>query len=227
MTKEELKKKAIILRKEGKTYSEILKEVPVAKSTLSLWSKDVGLSKAQKQRITKKRLEAGKRGGAKRRQMRIEKTKEIFEKAKKDIGRISKRDLWLTGVMLHWAGGAKEREGNTGVGIDFGNSDYRMIQVFLKWLEECLGVDRKRIHFRLYIHENSRKDIDKVLQFWSDKTGFPKRHIKSVYFKKHNPKTKRKNTGKRYKGLLAVRVRKSTALNRRVAGWVNGFVEQL
>lgn len=30
-----LKEKAVELRKSGKTYSEILKEVPVAKSTLS------------------------------------------------------------------------------------------------------------------------------------------------------------------------------------------------
>jgi orotate phosphoribosyltransferase-like protein len=32
-----LKNKAVSLRKQGKTYSEILKEIKVAKSTLSLW----------------------------------------------------------------------------------------------------------------------------------------------------------------------------------------------
>lgn len=52
--KSKLKEKAVALRKEGKVYSEILKEVPVAKSTLSLWLRDVGLAKAQKQRITQK-----------------------------------------------------------------------------------------------------------------------------------------------------------------------------
>mgnify|MGYP000140241659 CR=1 FL=1 len=36
------KEKAITMRKEGKTYSQILAVVPVAKSTLSLWLQDVG-----------------------------------------------------------------------------------------------------------------------------------------------------------------------------------------
>ena len=49
------KQKAIELRKQGKTYFEIMKEVPVAKSTISDWLKRVGLSIAQKQNITEKR----------------------------------------------------------------------------------------------------------------------------------------------------------------------------
>ena len=56
--KQSEKAKAIAFRKEGKTYSEILKKVPVAKSTLSLWLRDVGLSKTQKQKITVKKHKA-------------------------------------------------------------------------------------------------------------------------------------------------------------------------
>ena len=48
--------KAVNLRKSGKTYSEILKIVPVAKSTLSIWLREVGLSKVQKQTITKRQI---------------------------------------------------------------------------------------------------------------------------------------------------------------------------
>ena len=57
--KNELKSKAIELRKQGFSYSEILKQIPVAKSTLSVWLKNVGLSKKQKQKLTKKKI--GKR----------------------------------------------------------------------------------------------------------------------------------------------------------------------
>ena len=52
--KREEKEKAIKLRKQGKTYSEILSVVPVAKSTLAIWLQSVSLGKKQKQRITKK-----------------------------------------------------------------------------------------------------------------------------------------------------------------------------
>jgi transposase len=53
---------AIELRRQGYSYSEILKRVPVAKSTLSLWLRSLGLAKQQKQRLTEKRLAALKRG---------------------------------------------------------------------------------------------------------------------------------------------------------------------
>jgi len=42
------KEKAIKLRKRGFSYSEILREIPVAKSTLSLWLRSVGLAKKQR-----------------------------------------------------------------------------------------------------------------------------------------------------------------------------------
>jgi orotate phosphoribosyltransferase-like protein len=58
MAKPNLKQKAIQLRMNGLTYSEILKCIPVAKSTVSLWLREVDLSVPQKQRITKKRIAA-------------------------------------------------------------------------------------------------------------------------------------------------------------------------
>jgi len=79
--KSKLKDKAIDLRKQGLSYSEILKKIPVAKSTLSDWLHSVGLSKNQKQRITEKKLAAIKRGGEAKRRKRIEKTKKIKIKA--------------------------------------------------------------------------------------------------------------------------------------------------
>lgn len=51
-----IKEKAVSLRKQGKTYAEILKEIPVAKSTLSEWFRDVKLSKPQVQRLTLRKL---------------------------------------------------------------------------------------------------------------------------------------------------------------------------
>ena len=41
------KEKAIKLRRRGYSYREIMREIPVAKSTLSEWLRSVGLSKHQ------------------------------------------------------------------------------------------------------------------------------------------------------------------------------------
>lgn len=225
--KPELKKRAVKLRKEGKTYSEILTEVPVAKSTLSLWLRDVGLSKPQKQRITKKRREAQRRGAKAKREQRIAKTKRIKEKARAEIGELTERELWLIGIALYWAEGTKEKPYRTSVRVEFANSNSHMVALFVEWLTDIVGVAREDVTFWIYIHESSENSIAKVKQHWSGATGFPKESFSDVHYKKHNPKTIRKNTGNNYYGMLAVRINKSTDLNRKISGWVEGISEQV
>ena len=91
------KKKAIALRKNGKTYTDILKVIPVAKSTLGIWLKDVKLSMAEKQRFTEAKRLASLRGGQAKRKQRVEKQQSIILKSKAEIGSLSKRDLFLIG----------------------------------------------------------------------------------------------------------------------------------
>jgi transposase len=62
LTKLKEKETAIELRKQGYSYSEILKKVPVAKSTLSLWLRSVGLAERQKQRLTEKKRKGQLKG---------------------------------------------------------------------------------------------------------------------------------------------------------------------
>jgi hypothetical protein len=85
-SKYNLKEKAVALRKEGYSYSEILKEVPVAKSTLSIWLHSVGLAKYQKQRLTEKKIAGMRRGAEAQHQKRIDITQLIIEKAKSEVG---------------------------------------------------------------------------------------------------------------------------------------------
>lgn len=95
------KEKAIKLRKKGYSYSEILREVSVTKSTLSLWLRSVGLSKRQKQRLTEKKLAVLLKGAITKRNQRITITEEIKRKAQKEIGKINQRELWLIGTILY------------------------------------------------------------------------------------------------------------------------------
>jgi len=226
-TKESLKRQAIKLRKSGKTYSEILKEVPVAKSTISLWFREVSLSKSQKQRITKRRIEAGKRGGIARRKQRLNAIKSIKKIASKEVGNISNRELWLIGIALYWAEGSKEKINGKSSGVDFGNSDPEMIRLYLKWLLDIVQVAKDQITFSLYIHESAKHRIKEVKRQWSLATGFPEKTISYIYYKKHKPKTVRKNIEENYVGLLSVRVKRSTNLNRKIMVWVDGILENI
>lgn len=219
------KNKVIKLRKEGKTYSEIMRLVPVAKSSISLWLKEVGLSKAQKQRITKKRIDAAHRGGEARKQERLRVSNEIFSRSEKDIREITHRELWLIGVALYWAEGSKQKFNSVAQGVKFSNSEPRMIRIYLRWLMEVCKISIDRIHFCIYIHEIYKFRFKKVKKFWSKETGFPVSSFDKIYLKRHTTKTNRKNIGNMYNGGICVVVRRSTALNRQIEGWVRGIVK--
>ena len=220
--KTELNKKAVALRKKGLTYSAIMDQVPVAKSTLALWFKEVKLSKPQIQKITKARLAAGLRGAARKRQQRIAKMQRIIWRAERQIGRISRRELWLIGTAIYWAEGTKEKERKPGTGVQFINMDANMIEMFLRWLKLC-GINKKNICFDLYIHENHKNRENEIKKYWANVTGFPVAKFTHVYWKKNNPNTKRKRVGKDYFGITKIMVKQSSTFLRQITGWINGL----
>mgnify|MGYP003386880402 CR=1 FL=1 len=220
------RERAIDLRREGLSYSEILKQVPVAKSTLSVWLGDVGLTTKQKQRLTEKRLSAARRGGLVRHTQRIESTNRIHTKAVAEVRRISRRDLWLLGIALYWAEGSKQKEHNPSSGIIFSNSDHRMVMVFRRWLIS-LGVSESDIYYSIYLHSTHAHRASEIKQFWERALGLAPSSIEKVYFKNSTPSTNRKNVKNEYYGLVRLRVRRSTNLNRMIAGWVEGSVKEL
>lgn len=223
MSKFKEREKVIKLRKKGYSYSEILKETPVAKSTLSLWLRSVGLAKKQKQRLTEKRLAASFKGAMTRRKQREAITKKIKNRARNEIGKLSNRELWLIGIVFYWAEGSKQKEHNVSQKVSFSNSDPEAIKIFLKWLQEICKISKKDIHFRVSLHETAINKLTEVQKYWADITKFPISSFQKIDWKKNKINTKRKNIGKEYFGLLNVNVRRSTNLNRKIAGWVEGI----
>lgn len=224
--KEKLKEKAIKLRREGLTYSEILIRIPVAKSTLSDWLHSVGLSKKQKQRLTLKKIEAQKKGSLARRNQRIKITNEIINSARDEIKNITKRELWLMGSMLYWAEGAKEKSYRSGSGVIFSNSDPKMVKLFILWLNKCLEIPDEKITFEIYIHRNYAKKINQVVKFWAYITEYSRSKFDKIYYKKHKLNSSRRNQGNNYHGLLRVRIKTSTNTNRKITGWIEGICQQ-
>ena len=221
----ELREKAIELRLQGYTYSEILKVTPVSRSTLSLWLRSVGLSTRQKQRITELKLQSAKRGALIRKQERIRKTIQIKTIASNEITQLTRKELWILGTALYWAEGSKEKTGANNSGIIFSNSDLFMIRIFLLWLLEFLHIKQENIVFEIYIHESHKNRLEVVKKYWSDHCSFPLSKFDRIYFKKEKIRTVRKNKSTdTYFGLLRVRVRKSTDLNRRIEGWIEGII---
>lgn len=217
-----LKENAITLRKKGFSYSEVLKQIPVAKSTLSLWLRSVGLSKKQEQRLTEKKLAAMKRGWLKIQQTRFEKSRKIKNDARQEVEKLIKNPFWLTGVILYWTEGSKEKIWRSGERVALTNMDAEMIKLFIRWLKKYCGVKNENFDYALYIHKGANKKF--IKSFWARQLRIQPIKIK-IYLKSNYGKGFRKNTGDYYKGIFRARVLGSVDLNRKIAGWINGVID--
>ena len=218
------REKAIELRKQGLSYNEIRQQVVVSKSSLAAWLHAIGLAKHQRQRLTEKKKLSLQRGWKAWHDVRINKTSTLIREAKNEIGSISSRELWLLGVMLYWAEGSKQKPHNVSQGLIFSNGDPLMIKLFLRWLREIIRVKDAEMVIELYIHESCKPRISAVYQYWNDVLKNKFASIRT-YYKRNKIRSIRRNNGENYYGVIRIRVRKSTDLNRRITGWIQGVCE--
>ena len=214
--------KAVAMRRRGRSYSEILSLVPVAKSTLSLWLRNVGLSSKQKQRITEKKRQAMKRGWETIRTRKLARVRVIKSAATSEVRTLISDPFWLTGVILYWGEGNKEKPWSSSAKVAFSNMDLSMHKLFLAWIKKYLKVAGKDIRYEVYIHEDS--DTYSIARYWRTNLNIQKDQLR-IYYKHNVLNTKRKNIGRDYKGVLRICVIKSSTLNRRIAGWIEGVVQ--
>jgi hypothetical protein len=137
-----------------------------------------------------------------------------------EIGDLTERELFLLGVVAYWCEGAKEKPWSPKGRVSFINSDAELVALFCTWLRLVGIADEDRV-FRLAIHE--RADIEAAQRFWRGIVGGREDQWRRPTLKKHRPKTVRHNTGAEYVGCLVIEVRRSTELNRRIAGWWRGI----
>lgn len=205
------------LRKQGLSYSEIQRQVLVAKSSLSLWLKDISLSPDQKKRLIKLNT-LGQQAGARTRHLqKIKQLKILKQEVEKDIPNFINNPFFVMGIVLYWAEGNKQKPWNPSQRFVFGNSDPRLVLLMRKWLKTFYGLEDSQTIFRLYIHRSA--NVKNAVNKWSKIMNIDSMQIK-ITLKKHKKNKHHLNT-KNYKGLMNITVRKSTWLNRRIELWTN------
>ena len=217
---------AIELRKGGYSYSEIKKFSPVPKSTLSYWFRDLKLSEPQLARLKKKRIEAAQKGSKTKTLKTAKAIEEIQKNSAKDVGKISKRELWLMGVVLYW----RERllnknDSDLKKGVRFTSSDPNLIKLFIKWLIDVGGIKREEINFDIFISEDKKKMLNDFVEYWARVTDFPKSNFSRYYLQKVRARRPKRASKKSSHGLLRIRVKASSMLARQISGWVNGVLK--
>ena len=171
-----LKQQAITLRKEGKSYGQILKILNLkSKGTLSAWFKDLELSEKSKILLKKNNQLASKRRLFESNTKRTEKIMEENENSRSigntEIGTLSKRELLLVATALYWGEGTKIENKKGQQQIVFTNSDPFMIQVFLRFLREIWNVKEEKIRAGIHIYPNINPQ--EARGYWSNITNLP------------------------------------------------------
>lgn len=195
---------AIDMRKRGLSYSDIQNKMNVPKSTIAYWIKNIPLTKEQSQKLKNRRIEIAKLNSQKRILKNQKLIKEIEISSSSNIQKISKRELWLMGIILYWKSKNKNDFRN---GVRYTSSDPNLIKLFLKWLRDIGGIEDHEISFDIFTGSKGGDSIS----YWSRVTGFPKKHFGSIYHKKSGF------------GFLRIKVKSSSMLARQISGWIKGI----
>jgi transcriptional regulator with XRE-family HTH domain len=158
---------ARVLRAQGRTLLEIADELGVAKSSVSLWVRDVAFEPRPRQRARRRAPNALQR-------RKTEEIERLMREGRERIGDISAASFLAAGAALYAGDGAK-RDGE----VRFANSNAELVAFFCRWLREFFEIDERRLRVRLYLHEGL--DIDAAMQHWSRVTAVPAAQFNKPY----------------------------------------------
>jgi hypothetical protein len=213
------KAKAIALRKKGYTYKEILCIVSVARSSLSLWLKDLPLTKSEKIALKDRKNASIERGRIKvagiLRTRRLDREKLQLVEAKAMFKKHIHEPFFHAGLALYWAEGGKRTNQ-----WQFMNSDADMQNVMINWLVKYGEVNLRDLRFRLYIHKAYQSEACDL--WWMKKLDVsPSQFLKTIIKPSGLGVKKRPN----YRGCLRIEVRSSKALLNKMCFWQKMIVE--
>lgn len=183
------RERALALRREGLSYSQIGKKLDVSKSTLSNWLRDYPLSDERVQELrgnSEKRIE---RYRATMKKKREERRNAVYQTVARDMD--NSRDIdFLSGFYLYWGEGTKTAEYT----VSLTNSDPGILQCFLVWMEG-LGVPRDSIRVKLHVYTDQNEKL--LRRFWARTLRIPAQNFNKSYVKDS------KSIGKTYKGMFS------------------------
>lgn len=200
----DLRKKAVALRKKGKTYTEIqnILGVTIPKSTLSYWFKNIELSEEHQKRIKRKIEKNAHKGRIKalavNRAKREKYLRSVFDRNKHLARVVGETDVAKIALaMLYLGDGSKSLKRGS---LMFGNSNPFIVSLFLELLRYCYDIDETK--FRCTLQCRADQHIKQLERFWSRVTDIP---LSQFYEARVDPRTIGKPSKKlNYKGVCRI-----------------------
>lgn len=223
MAKYDLRLKARALRKRGVSVKQIAEELKIARSSASIWVRDIILTIEQLEALKKSSLKGAERGRLKSALLQKARWATQLEEHRKfgleTIGNLSDRELLIAGLALYWGEGSKKDRT-----VQFCNSDPKMVQFLLMWLRTCFSIEDKDIYCTVGINELHAERDELVKVYWSNITGIPLNQFRKTSLKKVTNKKVYDNFDSHF-GTLSIKVRQPSRFYGKIIGLIEGLAE--
>ncbi|MBU6323641.1 hypothetical protein KGQ55_03060 [Patescibacteria group bacterium] len=157
------------MRRQGKSYNAILKELKIPKSTLSGWFKDVDWSDRVKRELTLKNQEESRARLVELDKVRGANLAKAYEHARaeaaKEIEALKYNPLFIAGLMLYFG----EGDTLTKQQVALSNSDPELIRLYVFFLRNACHIPERKIRAHILLYP----DLDDWLcrSYWMKATG--------------------------------------------------------
>jgi len=157
------------LRKEqGLSLNEIVEKVDAAKSSISLWVRDIELNEEQKARLIERDKGFALHPDAQfRNSWRLQNWINIHRNKRISYQRLGREqvkncsDLYKMGCMLYWAEGTKNRNA-----IKFTNSDPHMMKLFQSFLDKEFYIPKEKYTIAIHVYLSNNKTLEEIQNYW-------------------------------------------------------------
>lgn len=204
------------LRGKGWSIRKIEEKLHVSRSSVSLWVRDIKLPSTFIKKLYQNQRTGGLRGSFIAAQNKVKKREKliftIVNKAREEVGALTKRDMFIAGMSLYLAEGDKADRR-----VAFSNADPRTINFMMKWLRIICFVPEKKFRCCIYIHDNLDEKAAKL--YWSKITDISLSQFMKSYIVKN--KAQRFRRTKHEYGICRIVVC-DVNLHRKIMGWISG-----
>jgi hypothetical protein len=223
MAKFNERNKARAFRRQGTSIKSIAKDLKVSPASVSVWCRDIILSEDQYKNLKENSNNGSHIGGMIGAETNRFKKELIITKyqvaGRKEIGKLTKRDIQQIGIGLYAGEGFKYSSQ-----VGFCNSDPYIIIFIMRWFREACGVTNDRFRFTIGINQSHKHRINEVKKYWETILHTTEQSFTKVSYKKVASKKVYDNPEKHF-GTLTIHIRKSSELMYQILGWINAVFE--
>lgn len=190
----------------------------VSSSTVSIWVRDVPLTDEQQRALRDAHQGTDAVAHRTGRWSRLCRSRRELAQAEGRAAARAGDSLHLTGCMLYWAEGAKDRNQ-----LSFANSDPAMVHTFCAFLRDALHLPDERLTIRVNAYTSNGLDARAIEAYWLSVCALPQTQLRKSTFDYRPASSRALRERKLPYGVCTVKVTRSTAIVQHIYGAIQEY----